>query len=565
MSRPTPPTDAGELREALIELRDQIRLIGFADELPGAEEGRLAQADVLEQLTDFVLPRVGRTDAPLLVAVAGSTGAGKSTLVNSLVGEQVTTTGVRRPTSNSPVLACHPTDADWFNEDVFLPTLPRVRQQGLAMPGKDGLLVLAANERMPKGVALLDTPDVDSVVASHHEFASKFLDAADLWLFVTTSARYADARVWEFLQVARERNTSLAVVLSRVPPADQDKLVTHFHAMLDANGLQDSDRFVIPETKEIANGRLLGKTADPIKNYIIALADDPARRDVVSSRTFLGVLDSFRTRIPALAQQVEVQVAAERALAEQVESAYATALAEVDEDTRSGSLLRGEVLARWQDVAASGEILRSLRVSRGRRREAGHPRRASGRVQALDQAIRDGLEALLVAGAERAAEGVLERWRATPGGAALAATPELERSHEGLRRRARNAVSAWQSKVLELVTAEGLTKRSVAKFVSVDPETLSLVCMVGLLGFGSGQSGEGGAGAAPQRLLRALFGAEALRSIGDRARTDLRGRIGTVFEEEKLRFTQVIEGAGAPEESVAVQLYQATYTLEVTR
>src|SRR6202000_2301707 len=119
-------------------------------------------------------------------ALVGSTGAGKSTLVNSIVGRPVSARRTRRPTTNSPVLACHPDDVGWFAENVFLPTLPRVRQQGLAMPGRDGLLVLAASEGMPRGIALLDTPDIDSVVQAHRDFAYQFLDAPDLWLFMTS-------------------------------------------------------------------------------------------------------------------------------------------------------------------------------------------------------------------------------------------------------------------------------------------------------------------------------------------------------------------------------------------
>ena len=103
------------------------------------------------------------------------------------------------------MLACHPDDADWFAENVFLPTVPRVRQEGLARSGRDGLLVLAASEGMPQGVALLDTPDIDSVVQAHREFAHQFLDASDLWLFMTSASRYADKSVGELLQHARGR------------------------------------------------------------------------------------------------------------------------------------------------------------------------------------------------------------------------------------------------------------------------------------------------------------------------------------------------------------------------
>src|SRR5260370_38154431 len=112
------------------------------------------------------------------MAMVGSRGAGKSTLLNSIAGSQVSATGIRRPTTNSPVLACHPEEVGWFAENVFLPTLPRVRQQGLARPGRDGLLVLAAGEGLPRGIALLDTPDIDSGIAPHPQFARPFLDGS---------------------------------------------------------------------------------------------------------------------------------------------------------------------------------------------------------------------------------------------------------------------------------------------------------------------------------------------------------------------------------------------------
>src|SRR5690606_35866228 len=60
------------LEQNLEALRDRIRGIEFADGLPGAEEGRTARSDVLDQLNDYVLPRVRRSDVPLLIAVARS-------------------------------------------------------------------------------------------------------------------------------------------------------------------------------------------------------------------------------------------------------------------------------------------------------------------------------------------------------------------------------------------------------------------------------------------------------------------------------------------------------------
>nr|BFE82270.1 hypothetical protein GCM10020093_048710 [Planobispora longispora] len=164
-----------------------------------------------------MIPRVHTSTAPALIVIAGSTGAGKSTLLNTLANAKVSATGVRRPTTGTPVLACHPDDHEWFAEGGLLGSLER-RQAPGAKPGLDGL-VLVSTERLPQGVALLDTPDIDSVVEEHHEIAHRMLDAADLWIFVTTAARYADAPAWRLLRLAKERGARLAIVLSRVPPS----------------------------------------------------------------------------------------------------------------------------------------------------------------------------------------------------------------------------------------------------------------------------------------------------------------------------------------------------------
>ena len=259
--------DARLLEAALLNLRKRIAAIPLVFQISGSAEVKIERSKLLSQIDDYLLPRVRRSAAPILVALVGSTGAGKSTLVNSIVGAHVSATGVRRPTTNSPVLACHPDEIDWFAENNFLPTLPRVRQEGLVRPGRDGLLVLAASEGMPRGIALLDTPDIDSVVQAHHEFALQFLDASDLWLFMTSASRYADGPVWEILQHARDRKASLGVVLSRIPQAYRTELVDHFNAMLDANGIAAADRFVIQETPLI-DGMLPPDAYQPVRDWL---------------------------------------------------------------------------------------------------------------------------------------------------------------------------------------------------------------------------------------------------------------------------------------------------------
>ena len=559
--------EARPLEAALLELRHAILEAEFFLEAPGVAEARAERRKLLSQIDDYLLPRLRQSGSPVLVALVGSTGAGKSTLVNSLVGKQVSNTGIRRPTTNSPVLASHPSEVDWFAENVFLPTLPRVRQQGLAMAGRDGLLVLASSDGMPQGVALLDTPDIDSVVQAHYEFAHQFLDASDLWLFMTTAARYADAAVWELLQYGRDRGASLGIVLSRVPPSAAAQLTTHFDAMLAANGLGDVRRFVIPETV-LVEGRLPAEAYGPIKEWLQDTATRDDRRVAVLTQTMSGVLDTFRTRIPDLAATLDAQQAVRRDLRAAVAGAYLGGQAEIDQATSDGSLLRGEILARWQDFAGTGDLLRMLQVRRGGQATARLPRkrRMPGRAAALDQALRAGLESLIVSVADRAAEASVAAWREIPAGAALlgeltgaeaedysfgsdfaqAAGLDLDvvpvtggsssgrdaverhgavalaRSGPEMSRRTARVVSSWQEHVLGLVRAQNVTKRSIARTVPLDEEPLALALTAGLLGYGAGADAVNDSSAAPDQLLTSLFGAEPLRELALAARADLR-------------------------------------------
>jgi energy-coupling factor transporter ATP-binding protein EcfA2 len=645
VAEPHVRVDARKLESALIDLRNSMRRLPLLLDCPGIEKVRAERQQVLNQVDDYLLPRLRQSGAPILIAMVGSTGAGKSTLLNSIVGAQVSATGITRPTTNSPVLACHPDDAKWFAENVFLPTLPRVRQQGLAMPGRDGLLVLATSDGMPPGVALLDTPDIDSVVAAHRQFAKQFLDASDLWLFVTTARRYADAVVWELLEDARDRGASLGVVLSRVPPAAQSQLVAHFDAMLQANGLGAVQRFVVPETT-VTNAMLPAHVSEPVRLWLADTARRDERKVAILTQTMSGVLDTFTDRIPALAAQAEMQLALRQELSSAADAAYAAGMAELDEAIRSGSLLRGEVLARWQDFAGTGDLLRTLKIRKGRQSGRRSKRHAAtpSRARALKAALRTSLAALVCSVAGRAAEDAMERWQASPAGTSLLAEAEqaradrsrlepaagnrathssgsasysslrkwegelkwgfpgghdelaaalppggadaLGKSSDDLPARAAAVVTAWQDHLLRLVQTENVTKRSIARIASFDPESLAIVATIGVFGEGVGDTGVGdtgvgdtgvgdtgvggtevsaGANAVPEQLLTSLFGAGFMRDIGTQARRDLCERIGVLYSEEALRFTALVDALGAFDENASADLYQAGYSLESVR
>ncbi len=349
------PETPGALADALTALRAELDAIPLGLDVPGVEEARRARDELAAQVDDYVLPRLRQMDAPLLMVVGGSTGAGKSTLVNSLVGAVVSEAGVLRPTTRAPVLVCHPEDVRWFEGERVLPALSRTT--GGAAPA--GSLRLVPTDVLPAGLALLDSPDIDSLVVSNRTLARQLLGAADAWLFVTTAARYADAVQWELLHAARERSTALAVVLDRVPPDAVEEVSGHLRSMLAEHGLSRPRLLVVPET-ELEDGLLPAAALAPVRRWLDELAADAQARAALVRGTLQGALDSLGGRVGGLAAALEAQLAVSSDLQAGLDGAYDRALEEVDEALRSGALLRGEVLARWQDVVGTGKVMRAL-------------------------------------------------------------------------------------------------------------------------------------------------------------------------------------------------------------
>ena len=129
--------------------------------------------------------------------------------------------------------------------------------------------------------------------------------------------------------------------------------------MLEANGLREVRRFIIPETV-ITDAQLPAEVSAPIREWLADTARQDDRRVAVLTQTMSGVLDTFRSRVTALADQVTAQLGLRSQLREAVDSAYAAGLDEFEEATGNGSLLHGEVLARWQDFAGTGDLLRTV-------------------------------------------------------------------------------------------------------------------------------------------------------------------------------------------------------------
>ena len=285
--------DTADLAGALAALRDRVAGLRLGLSTAGADAARAAQDELVGQVDDYLLPRLRRIDAPLLAVVGGSTGAGKSTLVNSLVGSRRQPSGWLRPTTRGPVLVCHPADVGWFTDDRVLPELSRTT--GDAVRGARARCSVVPHAGVPAGLALIDAPDIDSVVAENRALATQLLAAADLWIFCTTAARYADAVPWDLLHTAQQRSTALAVVLDRVPSEGVREISRHLASMLDENGLGRAALFAVAETPlQGENALLPAASVRPLRDWLGRLAADADARAEVIRTTLDGALASLR-------------------------------------------------------------------------------------------------------------------------------------------------------------------------------------------------------------------------------------------------------------------------------
>ncbi|MBO8201178.1 ATP-binding protein [Streptomyces smyrnaeus] len=507
-----------ELLDALTALRERVAAARFPLPLPGAERARRSRDELLSQLDDYLVPRVRTPEAPLLAVIGGSTGAGKSTLVNSLVGRKVSEAGVLRPTTRTPVLVCHPDDRGWFVGQRVLPRLERVwmpRQDAaagtpgmLGVPGMSGggasggtgphsphdshgahdshgpdgshgmhgtngghggrdgagggtdrfggrtaadrstdwesgwaadwdpgrgagrdavrdsgreaawdggwgagpeadwetewdaerdeprrLLRLETDSGLPPGLALLDAPDIDSLVAHNRDLAAELICAADIWVLVTTAARYGDAIPWHLLRTAKEYDVTLATVLDRVPHQMAAEVTAQYGLLLEREGLGQVPRFTIPELPESAGGSgLLPVSAVcGLRDWLEERARDADARYAAASRTADGTLASLRPRITALAGASAAQHAAADRLTRLIETTYENAGKRLRTRIADGELLAGDAAEHWRCFPTDSD------------------------GDELFDAFADGLTALLSGAVAAADERIAELRRGVPG------------------------------------------------------------------------------------------------------------------------------------------------------
>lgn len=546
---------------SLERLRASLADVGLTLHLDGIFEQREAAEAAVRQIDDYIRPRLADLDAPLLAVVGGSTGSGKSTIVNALLGVATTRVGVIRPTTRQPILVHSPADAGWFASDRILPGLARVRGRVSAAgtpanaagdtpeAARISELMLLEHESVPRSLAIIDAPDIDSVADENRALAAQLLAAADLWLFVTTANRYADAVPWRLLEGAAARQITVGVVLNRVPPGALDDVLPDLRAMLTERGLADAPVFSIDEQPLDELGMLPSSAVDGPREWLNGIAGDRAARARIAARTLGGAIHDLDHRVARIAdarqQQLDWLDGAEAA----ADAHYQAAIDAVDAATQDGALLRGEVLARWQDFVGTSDFFRKVESWFSRTRDSvtawisGKP----SPVIEVETQIETGLQAVIIDQAGRAAAAAwADLERTAPGRSIAEAHPALAAESRELREKAATMIREWQGALMQLIHENAGNKRVRARMLSLGLNVVTVALMIVVFASTGGLTGgelviAGGSAVLGQKLLETIFGEDAVRRLAAEARSDLQRRVEALFDSEADRLGTALE------------------------
>lgn len=218
--------------QADVPLTDRADRLASAVDVGGNQLDPTA-ADEARAVVQRVQERWALKGGRTVVALAGATGSGKSSLFNALVGEDVSVISPRRPTTAEAAAAV------WGEEPAgeLLDWLGiHNRHQVTATGDNVGL----------DGLVLVDLPDFDSRELRHRVEADRILERADVFVWVADPQKYADARLHDdYLRPLRHHETVMLVVLNQVDrlrsPEDVDRVRDDLRRLVRDDGAGDHE------------------------------------------------------------------------------------------------------------------------------------------------------------------------------------------------------------------------------------------------------------------------------------------------------------------------------------
>lgn len=345
-------SDLADLIARTISALDNARL---PLDLPGSMQLNDARKRLRTQLAARILPHLRTDGLPTVTVLGGSSGAGKSTIFNSLLGEDISPASVIRPTTRTPVISVHPKDTKVM-EDHAIAEMGRVVVTDKAIPG----------------LILVDAPDLDSVDANNREISRRLLDAADFWLFVTTASRYGDALAWQTLVDANERGMSTAIVLNRVSLEALQKIRADLTERLDAVDMGEVPLLIVPDAGP-RDSRLDPDDVTEIRDWLHVIASTRVG-EVLVEKMSDAMLPDLRRQLIELSEAVEMQANSVQSLADRAKAEAEQPMSKLASNARSGRYGQGAPTTSWLTFASTGGVLDSLvagekpRVSDGRKK-----------------------------------------------------------------------------------------------------------------------------------------------------------------------------------------------------
>ncbi|MDH3227010.1 MAG: hypothetical protein OEM67_07990, partial [Thermoleophilia bacterium] len=328
---------------------DSSRAVLKVDAEPLIAEARDSRDRAAAAIEGHLLPRLADLDAAAVVVVGGSTGAGKSTTINSIAGVEISAAGARRPTTTAPVLVCHPDDLEWFSAQAFL---------ALTEEAGGTEVTISPSEQLPAGMALIDSPDIDSVASSNRLMADRLLAAADLWLWVTTPRRYGDKRPLDYLRRAGDTGRPIAVIINKLASDSRDEVIALATERLAEVGLKDVTLFTA-NLGLTEDGELQPRDLEPIRSWVTGLSSPDTRRAAIARGITAGLRATGRD-LGTLVKGLNAEREMSGRLISEAEEAYANATRAIEDALVDGSLLRGEVVRQMPEALGTGAVMRQI-------------------------------------------------------------------------------------------------------------------------------------------------------------------------------------------------------------